>query len=456
MKDLIVIGAGPAGYPAAIRAAQLGADVLVVDKGERPGGTCLNWGCIPTKTLLHMAEKYHAIQTAGKYGIECSGVDVNWEKMITESRKVVRKLGKGIEGLFKKNNIEYIQDKARIVDTGKIETDSGETFEAKKILIATGARPLSVGGIEPNGNRIMTSREALGLKNRPESLVVIGSGAIGIEFASFYNTFGSEVTVVEMKDRILPVEDEEISEQLKKELMGQGIKIMASTKVKEVSQEEKTVKVETENGEPLKADAALIALGVQPARDNLWSSDLEIKSDDRGWIEVDSEYRTSLEGVYAAGDITGAPWLAHAATHEGIEMVERAFDAHKESTLPEVIPACTFCQPQVGSAGLTEKEALDKYEQVRVGKFPFQALGRTVASDETEGFVKLVFAGKYDQLVGAHVLGAEASELIATLAVSIRMEATPEEIAQTVFAHPTRSEAIHEAALSALERTLHI
>ncbi|MFP4686772.1 MAG: dihydrolipoyl dehydrogenase, partial [bacterium] len=410
MKDLIVIGAGPAGYPAAIRAAQLGADVLVVDNGERPGGTCLNYGCIPTKNLLHVAEKYRSIQEALKYGIEVPEPTVNWEKMITESRKVVRRLGKGIESLFKKNGVDYLQDTARIVEPGKIETAAGKSFEAEKILIATGAKPFSVKGIEPNGNRLMTSREALVLKNQPESLIVIGAGAIGIEFAYFYSTFGSEVTVVEMQDRILPVEDEEVSAQLEKELEKQGINILTSTAVKEARQEENRVKVETKSGETLIAAAGLVALGVSPRADNLWSSDIEIKTGDRGWIEVDSTGQTSSEGIYAAGDITGPPWLAHAATHEGIELVERVFGADNQDSLPEVIPACTFCRPQVGSAGLTEKQALDKYEQVKVGKFPFRALGKAVATDEKEGFVKLVFAGKHEQLVGAHLLGAEASE----------------------------------------------
>ncbi|MGM0380421.1 MAG: dihydrolipoyl dehydrogenase [bacterium] len=455
MKDLIVIGAGPAGYMAAIRAAQLDAEVLVIDAAERPGGVCLNWGCIPTKTLLNMAEKYRGAMEAENYGINFSEPRVDWEEMITHSRKVVRKLAGGIRGLFKQNGIKYVNEEARLVGPNTVETDEGSSYQAENILLAHGAQPRSFPKIEPNQNRIMTSRQALSLREKPESLVIIGGGAIGVEFGDFYNTFGTEVTILEMEEQILPPEDEEIAAQLEKDLQESGLDIRTSTPVKEVEQVDNYVQVKTENDEKLKAEAALVALGVAPDNKKILADDVEVSRDERGWIVVDENYQTSLEGVYAAGDCIGPPWLAHAASHEGINAVERIFSAPAEQVNFSSVPACTYTHPQVASVGLTEADALDEYQQVKVGKFPFQALGRTIATDETEGFVKLVFAGDYRQLVGAHILGAQASELISGLVLGKNLEVTPDEIIGTIFAHPTRAEAIHEAALSSYERTIH-
>ncbi len=455
MKDLIVIGAGPAGYMAAIRAAQLGGDVLVIDAADRPGGVCLNWGCIPTKTLLNIADKYRQAREADKYGIKFESVGVNWEEMITHSRKVVRKLAGGIRGLFKKNNIDYINEKARLAGPNTVETDAGHSYQAEKILLTHGAQPRSLPGIEPNENRIMTSREALSLREKPDSLIIVGGGAIGVEFADFYSTFETEVTVLEMEKQLLPAEDAEVAVELQKHLEASGINIQTSTSVEEVNQVDNRVEVKTAGREEYEAEAALIALGVQPDHSEVLDKDLKIKTGKRGWIEVDDNYETSLKGVYAAGDCIGAPWFAHAASHEGVKMVQMAFGEDSTPLDYSSIPACTYTYPQVASVGLTEETALQKHKQVKVGKFPFQALGRTIATDETEGFVKLVFAGDYRQLVGAHIIGAQASELIHTLVLGKNIEVTPDEIMGSVFAHPTRSEAIHEAALASYSRTIH-
>ena len=455
MKDLIVIGAGPAGYTAAIRAAQLGAKVLVLDAAERPGGICLNWGCIPTKTLLDIAEKYRTIENSNRYGIETGEVSVDWEEMITHSRKVVRKLAGGIKGLFKKNNIDYVNEKARVVGPRTVETDAGHSFQGEKILLTHGARPRSFPGIEPNKNRIMTSREALSLREKPESLVVVGGGAIGVEFADFYNTFGTEVTILEMEDQLLPAEDAEGATELQKHLTAAGINISLSSSVAEVRQLDGQVEVVTEDERKLQAEAALVALGVEPDHSEVLADNVEINTDGQGWLKVSDNFETSLEGVFAAGDSIGPPWLAHAAAHEGIKMVQMAFGGDENPLDYSSIPACTYTHPQVASVGLTEEEALQKFNQIKVGKFPFKALGRTIATDETEGFVKLVFAGDYRQLVGAQIVGAQASELIHTLVLGKNIEVTPEEIIETVFAHPTRSEAVHEAALDSYNRPVH-
>lgn len=453
--DLVVIGGGPGGYVAAIRAAQLEQDVLVIDDQKRPGGICLNWGCIPTKVLLHQAEEYEFMKHADQFGFEISGLRVNWETMIKRSRQAAQQLGKGVEGLFKKNGIDYEKGTGRL--TGPNEVRIGEqTFEADTILLATGARPRTFPGIEPNDNRIMTSKQAMVLKDQPDELIIMGAGAIGMEFAYFYHTFGTRVTVVEMMDRILPHEDEEISEELRTIYEEEGMRLLTDTAVEECRQEGSRVEVDLQNSETLEADAALIALGLEPNTEDLWAEELNIRTDDGGWIDVKDDYRTSLPDVYAIGDVIGAPWLAHVASHEGIKMVEGVFADEKPEPMDyEEIPACTFCQPQVASVGKTESEARSQFESVKIGKFPFRASGRAVAVGKTDGFVKLVFAGDYDELVGAHILGHGATELIAELGLAKRLETTPEEIFESVHAHPTLSESVMEAALDAEGRVIH-
>ncbi|MFB6347005.1 MAG: NAD(P)/FAD-dependent oxidoreductase, partial [bacterium] len=321
----------------------------------------------------------------------------------------------------------------------------------------TGGKPRSFPGIEPNGNRIITSKEAMVLKQRPESMVILGAGAIGMEFAYFYHTFGTDVTVVEMMDRILPQEDPEISEELQAHYENDGMDIRTGVGAESVDQNNGVVNVSLQNGDELEADAALVALGLEPNTEDLWDPNLNLRTDDAGWIDVKDDYRTSLPGVYAIGDVIGAPWLAHVASHEGIKMVDAAFgdDEHYEPLDYESVPAGTFCQPQVASVGLTEEEARNRYENVKIGRFPFQAIGRAVAVGHTEGFVKLVFAGDYDELVGGHVLGENATELITELTLARNLEATPEEIFDTIHPHPTMSETLMEAALDAHDRSIH-
>lgn len=453
--DLAVIGGGPGGYVAAIRAAQLEQDVVVIDDQERPGGICLNWGCIPTKVLLHQAEEYEFMKSADEFGFEISGLNVNWEKMIKRSRQAAQQLGKGVEGLFKKNGIDYRQGTGQLVGPNTVSVGE-DTIEADNVILATGAKPKTFPGIEPNGNRIMTSKEAMVLKDQPDELIVMGAGAIGMEFAYFYHTFGTDVTVVEMMDTILPQEDEEISEELRSIYEDEGMRILTETAVEQCEQDGRRVRAELRNGDVLEADAALVALGLDPNTENLWADELNIRTDDGGWIDVKEDYRTSLPDVYAIGDVVGPPWLAHVASHEGIKAVEGAFTEDEFEPMDyESIPACTFCQPQVASVGLTESDAREQYESVKVGKFPFRASGRAVAVGHTEGFVKLVFAGDYDELVGGHILGHGATEMIAELGLAKRLETTPEEIFESVHAHPTLAESVMEAALDAEDRVIH-
>lgn len=454
--DLIVIGGGPGGYVAGIRASQLGADVLVIDDLERPGGICLNWGCIPTKVLLHQAEEYEFMKNAEEFGFEIDGLSVNWEQVIKRSRSAAEQLGRGVEGLFKKNKIDYKQGTGTLVSPDEVEVD-GETFEGDRVLLATGARPKTFPGIEPNNDRIITSKEAMVLSNRPDELIIMGAGAIGMEFAYFYHTFGADVTVVEMMDTILPQEDREISEELQSIYESEGMQIHTETAVSEARQVDSRVEIELEEGEVLEGDAALVALGLQPNTDDLWADELNIRTTEGGWIEVKDDFRTSLPDVYAIGDVIGAPWLAHVASHEGIKMVEGAFTDQPYQPLEyDRIPACTFCQPQVASVGLTEQQARSEHKSVKIGKFPFRASGRAIAVGETDGFVKLIFAGEYDELVGGHILGHGATEMIPELGLARNLEATPEEIFESVHAHPTLAESVMEAALDAKDRVIHI
>jgi dihydrolipoamide dehydrogenase len=454
--DLIVIGGGPGGYVAAIRAAQLDRDVLVIDDEENLGGVCLNWGCIPTKSLLHHAEQYEYMKNADRYGIQVDGLSVDWNQLIDTSRRAVKRLGKGVESLFDKNGVDYENSHARLTGSQTVETDADNTHEAENIILATGAQPRTVPGIDPNGDRILDSADAMTVDEKPEEIVILGAGAIGMEFAYFFHCFDADVTVVEMQDRILPAEDPEISEELQKTYERDGMKFELETAVSSVEQNGDAVTVELENGETVETDYTLVALGVVPNTDNLWDEDLNIRTDESGWIDVKDDYATSLPNVYAIGDVAGPPWLAHAASHEGIQLVEGLFtDAEVESLNDEDVPVCTYCQPQVAHVGLTEEEANEEFESTKIGKFPLRAIGRAVAVDATEGFVKLIFAGDYDELVGAHMLGENVTELISELNLAKQLEATPLEIAETVHPHPTFSETVMEAALDAEGHAIH-
>jgi dihydrolipoamide dehydrogenase len=454
--DLVVIGGGPAGYVGAIRAAQLGKKVACVEK-ERAGGTCLNWGCIPTKSLLRNAELYHLLRTrATDFGFKFENLSFDWSKIISRSRGIADKLAGGVEFLFKKNKIDYLRGEASITGPGKVvyttKENREETVEAENILIATGAVSRDLPGLATNGKTILNSRDAMILESQPKRLIVIGAGAIGVEFAYFFNAFGTEVTLVEMLPNVLPVEDTEISVTLEKSLVKEGIKIFTSTKLvkAEINDQGVTVSIQGKKQENLVGDCTLVAVGVAP----LVPKGIELKLDKKGFIEVNDRYATSVKGVYAAGDVIGAPWLAHVASWEAIQAVEGMFTTHKPKRV-RVFPGCTYCQPQVASVGLTERAAKEQELKFRVGKFPFSANGKALAVGEPEGFVKLIIAEPHGEILGAHIIGAEATELIAELGLAITLEATFEEIEATIHAHPTLSEAVHEATGAAFGLAIH-
>jgi dihydrolipoamide dehydrogenase len=456
--DLIVIGGGPAGYVGAIRAAQLGKRVAVVEK-ERAGGTCLNWGCIPTKALLKNAEVYTTIaHHAGDFGLSVDGLKYDWEKVIGRSRKVADKLAGGIEFLFKKNKVDYIKGDASVPKAGTVEVKaadgSEQTLQGAKILICTGVVTREMPGFPFNGTSVIGSRHALVLAKQPKELIVIGAGAIGVEFAYFFNSFGTKVTIVEMQPNILPVEDTEVSAALEKSLVKQGIRILTGTKVEKAIATKDGVKITVSGGanETLSADVALVAIGVSPL---LPGGAAPFKLDERGYLAVDDKYETSIPGVYAAGDIIGPPWLAHVASFEAVQAVEGMFGKRKPARR-RTFPGCTYCQPQVASVGLTERSAKEKGLKVKIGKFPFQASGKALAVGESDGFVKLLFNEPHGEIVGAHIIGADATEMIAELGLAITLEATYDDIAATIHAHPTLSEAVFEATEAAQGHAIHI
>jgi len=455
--DLIVIGGGPAGYVGAIRAAQLGKRVALVEK-ERAGGTCLNWGCIPTKSLLRNAEIFSLMKHhADDFGLSFEELNYDWTKVIGRSRKVADKLAGGIEFLLKKNKIDYLLGEATIPKSGQVNVRKNDHSEvqlaAPKILIATGVTTREMPGFSMNGTSVIGSRQAMALATQPKEIIIIGAGAIGIEFAYFFNAFGTKVTVLEMMPNILPIEDTEVSIALEKTLTKKGITFLTSTKVEkaEVNLEGVSIVVSGKKNETLRANVALVAIGVEP----LLPGGALFKLDPKGYLLVNDQYETSLSGVYAAGDIIGPPWLAHVASWEAIQAVEGMFGKRKPQRR-RVFPGCTYCQPQVASVGLTERAAKEKGMDVKIGKFPFQASGKAQAMGETDGFVKLLFNEPHGEIVGAHIIGSEATEMIAELGLAITLEATYEDIAATIHAHPTLSEGILEATEAAHGRAIHI
>ena len=456
--DLIVVGGGPAGYVAAIRAAQLGKKVACVEK-ERAGGTCLNWGCIPTKSLLRNAELYSLLtRHAGEFGLSFDKLAFDWSKVISRSRDVSDKNAAGIEFLFKKNKIDYIRAEASIDRPGAVITKTPDgktdTLTAPRIIICTGVTTRPLPSLPFNGRTVIGSREAMVLQPQPKSIIIIGAGAIGIEFAYFFNSFGTKVTVVEMMPAILPIEDTEVSQTLERALTKQGIKILTNTKTTQTEATDTGVKitVEGKTTETLEADVCLVAIGVQPL---LPGGKLKLDLTERGYIKVDDTYQTSTPGIYSAGDIIGPPWLAHVASYEAIQAVNGMFGAGKPKRVT-VFPGCTYCQPQVASVGLTERAAKEKGLKYKVGKFPYMASGKARAVGETDGFVKLIIGDPHGEILGAHIIGAEATELIAELGLAITLEATAEEIDATIHAHPTLSEMVHEASEQAYGHAIHI
>jgi len=458
--DVLIIGGGPGGYVAAIRAAQLGFKTAVIEK-DQLGGVCLNWGCIPTKALLKNAEVYNQIKEADEWGITYSDLKFDFTKIVKRSRDVALKNSKGVEYLFKKNKIEHISGFGFITGKGKVEVRKDgkptEEISAKHIIIATGARPRSLPGVNFDGKKVISSTEAMMLNQVPKSMLVIGAGAIGIEFGYFYNTFGTKVTVVEMMPNILPIEDKELTKLLASNFRKQGIEILTETKVDSVKVgSEVSVTIDTAGGKKeLKADIALMAIGVQGNVENMGLETVGIKVE-KSWIQVDDFSRTNVDRFYAIGDVAGAPWLAHVASREGIICIEAIAGKKPEPIDYSNIPGCTYCQPQVASIGLTEEKALAEGYTLKVGRFPFAASGKARAIGETDGLVKLIFDAKYGELLGAHILGSEATEMIAELGVAKTLEAISGTIAGTIHAHPTLSEAIMEAAEDAYGHAIHI
>lgn len=457
--DLVVIGGGPAGYAAAIRAGQLGKKVACIEV-ERAGGTCLNWGCIPSKALLKSAEFYLKMQKAADYGLSCERIDYDFSKVVSRSRGVADQMAKGIEFLFRKNKVEYIVGRGQVNVPGMVEVTEGDSkgrfLKTRNILLATGCRARQLPDLPVDGERILTSREALALKKQPKSILIIGAGAIGVEFAYFFNAFGTKVTLAEMLPQVLPVEDEECSRLLERSFKKQGITTHTSIRVENIKVDKKKVRcdlVKGDKSEPFEAEAILLAIGVVPNLEGAISPRVKLDLD-RGYLKVDDSYQTSTPGIYAAGDIIGPPWLAHTATFEAIQAVNGMFGHSKPRRVTQY-PGCTYCQPQVASHGLTEKAAKEKGIKYKVGKFPFTASGKAVAANESEGFVK-VLAGEDGEIIGAHIIGSEATELIAEYGLAMSMEITVDEIHGTIHAHPTLAEALGEAAAAVHNEAIHI
>jgi len=459
--DLIVIGGGPGGYTAAIRSAQLGLRTAIVER-DKLGGICLNWGCIPTKALLKNAELLHAFRKADEWGISYENLRIDFNRIIKRSRGVADKISKGVEFLMKKNKITHITGSARLAGKGATEISSegkaSRTLTSKHIILATGSRPRSVRGIDIDRKRIITSKEAMDLSQQPESMVIIGAGAIGVEFAYFYNSLGTKVILVEMMQSILPIEDGEIAKLMESSLKKQGIEMFTGTRVEgaKATANDVTVQLSSPSGNRnLRASMALVAVGVQGNVENLGLEEAGVFVE-KGYIKVDADYRTNIPGLYAVGDVIGPPWLAHVASAEGIHCVEAIAGRNPEPLDYLSVPGCTYCQPQVASVGLTEERARAEGYELKIGRCPFRPLGKAVAIGESEGMVKLIFDAKYGELLGAHIMGSEATEMIAELAIAKRLETTGRELFHTVHAHPTLSEAVMEAAASAHGEAINI
>ncbi|PWE30125.1 dihydrolipoyl dehydrogenase [Pararhodobacter marinus] len=457
--DVVVIGAGPGGYVAAIRAAQLGKKVAIVER-EHLGGICLNWGCIPTKALLRSAEVFHLMHRAKDFGLSADKIGFDLAAVVKRSRGVAGQLSGGIGHLMKKNKITVFMGKATIPAVGKVSVkgDKGEeTLKAPDVILATGARARELPGLEADGDLVWTYKHALDPKRMPKKLLVIGSGAIGIEFASFFNTLGADTTVVEVMDRVLPVEDAEISAFAKKQFTKQGMKIKEKTTVKKLDRGNGKVTAHLEAGGKTTTeefDTVISAVGIVGNVEGLGLEELGVKID-RTHVVVDECCRTGVKGLWAIGDIAGAPWLAHKASHEGVIVAEMIAGQHPHPIKPNTIAGCTYCHPQVASVGLTEAKAKEAGYDIKVGRFPFIGNGKAIALGEPEGLVKTIFDAKTGELLGAHMVGAEVTELIQGYVIGRTLETTEEDLMHTVFPHPTLSEMMHESVLDAYGRALH-
>ena len=459
--DIVIVGGGPGGYTAAIRAAQLGMHAAIIER-ERLGGVCLNWGCIPTKALLRNAEIFSLLQHADEWGLSFENLKLDFPRVIKRSRGIAERVSKGVEFLMKKNNITVISGQARLLSADSIEVRAEgketSTVKARHIVLATGARARSLPMIPIDRKRIITSAEAMTLPALPASMIIIGAGAIGVEFASFYNALGTRVIIVEMMPSILPMEDKELTKLLASSFVKRGMELLTDARVEsaQVNENGVAVQVHTSTGaRSLSAEVALMAIGVQGNVENLGLESLGVRVE-RGHIVVDKQYRTGVAGVYAIGDVIGPPWLAHVASAEGISCVEGIAGKETAGVDYTNIPGCTYCTPQLASVGFTEEVAKAEGYEVKVGRFPYRPLGKAMAIGETEGLVKLVFDARYGELLGAHILGADATELIAEAVLARRLEATGPDIFRTIHAHPTLSEAFMEAAAAAYGEAINI
>ncbi len=455
--DVAIIGGGPGGYVAAIRAAQLGKKAVVIERAAL-GGICLNWGCIPTKALLKSAEVLRTAQKAKKFGVQVGDVEVDFPSVIKRSRQVAGQLSKGVDFLMKKNTVDVINGSARLLGNHQIAIEDKQ-ISAEHIIVATGARPRPMPGVAFDGEVIISSKEAMSLESIPEQLVVVGAGAIGVEFADFYAAMGSQVTVIEMLPQILPIEDDDVSAELQKMFKRKKIKTLTSSRVEGISVtgNQAVVRVKSESGEvkELEADKVLVAIGVQGNIEKLGLEDAGVELEN-GWIKTNDYMQTTTAGIYAIGDVAGPPWLAHVASHEGITAVEHLAGLNVKPMRYDNVPGCTYCTPQVASVGLTEKAAREAGYEIKIGKFPYRVSGKAMAAGETDGFTKLIYDAKYGELLGAHIIGAEATELIAEIGIARSLEATHETILETIHAHPTLSEMIMEASGLALDRGIHL
>ncbi|CAN5318022.1 dihydrolipoyl dehydrogenase [soil metagenome] len=459
--DVIVLGSGPGGYVAAIRASQLGLKTAVIEKAEL-GGVCLNWGCIPTKALLKSAQVFEYINHAADYGIKVQGGEADFGAIVKRSRDVAGQMSNGVQFLLKKNKIEVIAGEGKVKPGKKVAVKGadGKTTEytAKHIIIATGGRSKELPNLKQDGKKVIGYREAMVLPQQPKSMIVVGAGAIGVEFAYFYRALGAEVTIVEYLPRLVPVEDEEVSKELERQFRKSGIKVMTGASVESLDTKGDGVKatVKTSKGtEELHADIVLSAVGVTPNTENIGLEETGIKLE-KGLIAVDEYYRTNVEGYYAIGDVVKGPALAHVASAEGITCVEAIAGHHPEPINYNNIPGCTYCQPEIASVGLTEAKAKEAGYELKIGKFPFTASGKATAAGARNGFVKVIFDAKYGEFLGAHMIGANVTEMIAEVVVARKLETTGHEIIKSIHPHPTMSEAIMEAAAAAYGEVIHL
>ena len=451
--DVAIIGGGPGGYVAAIRAAKLGLKVAVVEKSDL-GGICCNWGCIPTKALLHNAYILDLVKNSKKFGIEIPSYKLDWKKVIKRSRDVAKRLNKGIEYLLNKNKIAYIPNYGKLKDNNTILLDNNKKIKSKFIIIATGGHSKTISNIDIDGKHIISSKEAMNLSEIPKELIIIGAGAIGVEFASIYSSFGSKVTLVEGLSRILPIEDKDISSELEKIFKRKKINILTNAKVKGVKTGKKT-QVVFEDKTIIKADKVLMATGVNPNIENIGLKKMGIELKD-GFINVNEFMQTNIENIYAIGDVSGPPLLAHVASFEGTLAAQHMFGDKVSPMKYNNIPSCTYTNPEVASVGLTEEDSISEGYNIKVGKFPFSALGKTLAEGDRDGFVKIIYDAKYGELLGCHIIGKNATNLISEISIARNLETTFSELLNTIHPHPTLSEAIHEATADAFNEAIHI